>query len=606
MRYEITEQRKAYLNARGYTILSACPGSGKTTSIVKKLFDVSRFCKETYGNHTGFACLSFTNKACDELKGKYNKMHGETLSYPDVVSTIDSFIMQNVILPFWHLSSLCKNRPMVVNEKNVLAQIYKNKLVLDGKLVETPIMNLRGFGSLNYRKPPEDVVKVKEGFRIGYQGLVTDEKTLQYCEVAFEYRLSKGFMTSQDALWLAIDILSQNDYIAKILVKRFPYIIVDEAQDNSDLQFNFFELLKKAGLQNLEYVGDICQSIYGFRGAYPDALADLMEKKDVWNTFHFTECRRSTQCIIDFYSKLKPNFIPPIKSCGVVDLKIPILVFRYGENNKKEIVRKFQSICENKNLRDHYVLARGENFCKELAGVQQNKFRCWKSIIPYLLIEARLYYENGKFEKAFRKIRIALGELLFSFDEMPKKKNFLLDIEKDFEWNKQILMFLKLIPSLSFTFEYWTKETQQLLKEFWSLSEAPDFQVHKRATGFCMKEMLQKPVEEVHRPSNVDANDEHRIRTIHSVKGASFEAVLLFLSKNSKGEDISLNDFAKKTNMTDAQRLIYVACSRAKYLLALAIPDEVSEKKLGEVMKGVEYRLEAHGGTQLNLCFDYD
>lgn len=35
MEYEVTEERKAYLNARGYTILSACPGSGKTTSIVK-------------------------------------------------------------------------------------------------------------------------------------------------------------------------------------------------------------------------------------------------------------------------------------------------------------------------------------------------------------------------------------------------------------------------------------------------------------------------------------------------------------------------------------------------------------------------------------------
>ena len=31
-----------------------------------------------------------------------------------------------------------------------------------------------------------------------------------------------------------------------------------------------------------------------------------------------------------------------------------------------------------------------------------------------------------------------------------------------------------------------------------------------------------------------------------------------------------------------------------KILFSLALPDGVSEKKLGEVMKGVEYRLEAH------------
>lgn len=79
--YDITPQRQEYLDARGYTILTACPGSGKTTSIVKKLLAVSCFCKNNYGMHTGFACLSFTNKACAELKQKYMKMHDERLSF---------------------------------------------------------------------------------------------------------------------------------------------------------------------------------------------------------------------------------------------------------------------------------------------------------------------------------------------------------------------------------------------------------------------------------------------------------------------------------------------------------------------------------------------
>ena len=43
MNYDITPQRQAYIDARGYTILTACPGSGKTTSIVKKTFDCITF-----------------------------------------------------------------------------------------------------------------------------------------------------------------------------------------------------------------------------------------------------------------------------------------------------------------------------------------------------------------------------------------------------------------------------------------------------------------------------------------------------------------------------------------------------------------------------------
>ena len=37
MDYEITPERKKYIEARGLTVLTACPGSGKTTSIAYKL-----------------------------------------------------------------------------------------------------------------------------------------------------------------------------------------------------------------------------------------------------------------------------------------------------------------------------------------------------------------------------------------------------------------------------------------------------------------------------------------------------------------------------------------------------------------------------------------
>ena len=88
MEYDLTPQRQVYLDARGHTILAACPGSGKTTSIVKKLREVSQYCVERYGKHTGFACLSFTNKACAELKQKYREMHDERLTFPnEVLST---------------------------------------------------------------------------------------------------------------------------------------------------------------------------------------------------------------------------------------------------------------------------------------------------------------------------------------------------------------------------------------------------------------------------------------------------------------------------------------------------------------------------------------
>ena len=190
MDYDITPQRQAYLDARGYTILTACPGSGKTTSIVKKLLTVSRYCEKHYGKHTGFACLSFTNKACAELKQKYREMHDERLTFPNEVLTIDSFIMQYVVLPFWYLCNACKKRPIVVNEIEILDKIYYNNVPINGKLQQCPVMAFRTYAKLMHRKNPSLVSKDKTVFKWNHNR-VTDANEVAYCEAAFTYIESK-------------------------------------------------------------------------------------------------------------------------------------------------------------------------------------------------------------------------------------------------------------------------------------------------------------------------------------------------------------------------------------------------------------------------------
>ena len=154
MVYEVTPERRAYLDARGHIILTACPGSGKTTSIVKKLRAVSLYCSEHYGKHTGFACLSFTNKACAELKDKYKEMHDERLTFPNEVLTIDSFIMQYVVLPFWYLCDDCKKKPIVVNEEEILERIYYNIVPVNGVWKQIVVAPLRIYADIIYRKSP--------------------------------------------------------------------------------------------------------------------------------------------------------------------------------------------------------------------------------------------------------------------------------------------------------------------------------------------------------------------------------------------------------------------------------------------------------------------
>lgn len=587
MEYDLTPQRQAYLVARGHTILTACPGSGKTTSIVKKLRVVSQYCAERYGKHTGFACLSFTNKACAELKQKYREMHDEKLTFPNEVLTIDSFIMQYVVLPFWYLCDACKKKPIVVNEEDILDHIYYNNVQIAGKWQRYPVMELRQYSKIMYSKKPSIVSIDKAAFKWNHK-VVTDANEKSYCRAAILYRLSKGYVTSSDALWMACYILKHHQEVSRALISRFPYIIVDEAQDNSELHFEFFNLLKSAGLQNLEYVGDVCQSIYGFNNARPELLQAMMAEQG-WNVLPMSECRRSNQRIIDLYSKLKSSDVPTITSHGVIDKGIPIVVYKYDEGNVRDIIRDFYQVCDDNELSKRIILARGVNKCKTLAGVKDVNFKYWKSDLPYLLIDAVFALEASDMDYAFRKIRLVLSRLIAK-DSPDAKRQFIHEIEHNKDWNAKIFRFLKQIPSFSLSFKEWSEQTCVLLHDFWELDEQPMFVPYQRQVGYKMKEMENVPVERFHQ-SRDEGSDYHKsIDTIHAVKGATLDAVLLFLSANSKGQGISLNDFPRRSvrYMTESQRMIYVACSRAVNFLALAVPKSIADENIKRTLAGVD------------------
>ncbi|MGL5751477.1 MAG: UvrD-helicase domain-containing protein, partial [Paraclostridium sp.] len=72
-------------------IVKAGAGRGKTTLLAKKI----KYDYEENKDHRVFAAITFTNKAVDEIKNKVGTNNG-------LISTIDSFIMQEIVVPFIH------------------------------------------------------------------------------------------------------------------------------------------------------------------------------------------------------------------------------------------------------------------------------------------------------------------------------------------------------------------------------------------------------------------------------------------------------------------------------------------------------------------------
>ncbi|HRY78205.1 MAG TPA: UvrD-helicase domain-containing protein [Candidatus Izemoplasmatales bacterium] len=103
--------------------------------------------------------------------------------------------------------------------------------------------------------------------------LETKESVLQIVSTTAEYlqelevrKRSENLFDFGDIMTMAIDLLEQHPELAASLRNRIQEILVDEYQDTNDLQDHFLSLLER---DNLFMVGDVKQSIYGFRNANP-------------------------------------------------------------------------------------------------------------------------------------------------------------------------------------------------------------------------------------------------------------------------------------------------------------------------------------------------
>lgn len=82
-------------------------------------------------------------------------------------------------------------------------------------------------------------------------------------------------------------------------IKEVDYLLVDEAQDSTKSQFEFFELIKP---NNFMYVGDIKQSIYQWRDASPDYLINLTNNPEV-TVYSMSQNFRNLPEILHFAKK---------------------------------------------------------------------------------------------------------------------------------------------------------------------------------------------------------------------------------------------------------------------------------------------------------------
>ena len=113
-----------------------------------------------------------------------------------------------------------------------------------------------------------------------------------------EYCIDKSYLDFNDLLIRCISLLRNDNDIAKILIDRFKYVLVDEFQDVNSLQVEFIKLLLTDNTQ-LFCVGDDWQSIYGFRGSDVSYIIEFEKHFNPSKVITLNINYRSTQNIVD-------------------------------------------------------------------------------------------------------------------------------------------------------------------------------------------------------------------------------------------------------------------------------------------------------------------
>lgn len=543
-------QLEIVFNKAGKFVVRACPGSGKTYCVSARF---SRLILDWKKEYEGIAALSFTNVAWQEIEKMYSEVFqvGERISFPHFLGTIDSFINKYIFLPFGHLILKCNRRPTLVGEPH---GIWTGKYFSDS-LFDNISYNIDGtFYAINERIMPRNW--------LNNAAIVRSKKNIN----------KGGYATQSDANYFAMRILEGFPQIAKAIAFRFPYLIVDEAQDTSDIQMRIIDLLIENGLNQVMLVGDPDQAIFEWNNARPDLLN---QKFIEWEySVVLNENRRSSQQICNFtfnISSLAER--STAVSYEVKDFEHQPRVILY-DNNIPQLVTNFIEECNQNGIavseESVSVIYRSKNLINKITGIPEIPFNSspWSTHDNYSKDFARgkFLYDNGDFKGGFKAIEKAIlkqvGKLSFcsedTVERMIEKKGFV-------NFKSQIFSFVNSLPKTDTTLGNWIEETNRKLTE-----NNINFQLTITNVGanYTFNQVFLNESEKI-------SDRNYRLGTVHSVKGETFDATLLILK--TKGIGKSYRTILRDTipiSESEELRIAYVGMTRPRKILVIAVPNE--------------------------------
>lgn len=250
-------QEEIIHTVNGQLLVVACPGSGKTTTLLRRIHYMINEAKIPAQQ---ILMVTFSSAAAKEMKTRYQKKFGmDAVTF----STIHSMCM-SILKKF---GGYTKESILSDPREYFYEVLRKQKGINDinefitGLITEISVINNNSIDLNSYKPKCTKDKKLFLKLINGYQ----------------EYKEEFHLIDFDDMLQKAYEIMVNDKECLDFLRNKYRYIQVDEYQDTNLIQKDIIYLL--AGQDgNLAVVGDDDQSIYAFRGAKPEIMLNFQKE----------------------------------------------------------------------------------------------------------------------------------------------------------------------------------------------------------------------------------------------------------------------------------------------------------------------------------------
>ena len=591
------------------SLVLAGAGSGKTKTLITR---IEYLLKVLNVRPSSIMAITFTEKAAKELMTRAEKVTNNADEM--TVGTYHSICLK-LLINFGEeigitgfkvldkIQTLSRIRKVMVEmglvtSRQMIAKYMSKMSKLKNKLINPKMYRTIQMNKYNGRP---------EGLR--------DSSEYDFIEFYSQYQkknIEDGYLDFDDIIMYTMALLQSSKNAKEYIKDTYRYIHADEVQDSNESNIRILNEFSRNA--NLFMVGDLDQSIYGFRDARPDYFLNLQNAGRI-KIFKLEQNYRSTQTIVNASNEIisnNKNRIP--KTCfSKNEVGANIDYFNFSTDTREALfvadeISMYSNFDEYK-YSDFMVLYRTNAQSRAFEEAFLNKG------IPYVLVGSlgftdraevkdclaflRLYVNRNDKASFIRALKTLDGvgdatikALIKLFDEnkdaletlkeyKPKRES----VKQGLDFLYQFLMLVNEKPTYVLKYvaekiinKLETANNDKFLEKLSNIEELIKVAKQREDIGATVKEFVEQM--DLISSSDDTKSDSVQLITVHSSKG--LESKIVFVTGMNEGIFPHENSLEVDDLIEEERRAMYVACTRPMEKLYLTSYRENKDRSFKE------------------------